>query len=39
MDILKYGSDVEVLEPASLRDKVVEALQSTLSQYSTRLKK
>ncbi len=33
MDILRYGSDVEVLEPASLRARVAEALRTTLSRY------
>ncbi|MFQ5936140.1 MAG: helix-turn-helix transcriptional regulator [Acidiferrobacterales bacterium] len=33
MDILKYGSDVEVLEPTSLRDRVTEALRTALCQY------
>ncbi len=34
MDILKYGSDVEVLEPAALRDRVTEMLRDTLMRYS-----
>jgi predicted DNA-binding transcriptional regulator YafY len=33
MDILKFGPDVEVLGPASLRKTVVERLQSSLQQY------
>ena len=33
MDILKYGPDVEVLGPASLRQAVMERLQSSLNQY------
>lgn len=33
MDILKYGCDVEVLEPASLREQVAKALQNALSRY------
>ena len=33
MDILKYGSDVEVLEPASLREQVTESLRTAASQY------
>ncbi len=33
MDILKYGSDVEVLAPASLREQVTKALQNALSRY------
>jgi len=33
MDILKYGPDVEVVEPLSLRDDVVKRLQSALEQY------
>ena len=33
MDILKFGPDVEVLGPASLRKAVMERLQSALKQY------
>ena len=33
MDILKFGPDVEVLGPASLRKVVMERLQSSLKQY------
>lgn len=33
MDILKYGADVEVLAPNSLRDKVMRRLHQALSQY------
>lgn len=33
MEILKYGADVEVLAPASLRKKVAEALVAGASQY------
>jgi predicted DNA-binding transcriptional regulator YafY len=34
MDILKYGSDVEVLGPASLRDRVAEAMREALMHYN-----
>ena len=34
MDILKYGGDVEVLAPASLRKSVRKALQDALSVYA-----
>ena len=34
MDILKYGPDVEVLEPESLRDRVRERLQQAAAQYN-----
>jgi predicted DNA-binding transcriptional regulator YafY len=33
MDILKHGSEVEVLEPAELRKHVQQALQATISKY------
>lgn len=33
MDILKHGSDVEVLAPASLRKKIKAKLEKTLHQY------
>lgn len=33
MDILKHGSDVEVLAPASLRKKIKAELEKTLQQY------
>jgi predicted DNA-binding transcriptional regulator YafY len=33
MDILRYGPDVEVLSPASLRDQVSSRLSSALAQY------
>ena len=33
MDILKFGPDVEVLGPASLRQAVMERLRSALNQY------
>ena len=33
MDILKYGPDVEVLGPASLRKGVIERLRSSMNQY------
>lgn len=36
MDILKYGPDVEVVAPASLRDAVAGRLQSALAQYGAR---
>ena len=32
-DILRYGSDVEVVRPASLRQLVQDELAATLSQY------
>ena len=33
MDILKYGSDVEVLEPAALRKKVADEIKKNLALY------
>ena len=33
MDILKYGPDVEVLEPAALRKRVAEQLSRALALY------
>ena len=33
-DLLKEGSDMEVLEPKSLRDEMVKSLQDTLKRYS-----
>lgn len=33
MDILKYGPEVEVLEPAALREMVVERLEAAWRQY------
>jgi predicted DNA-binding transcriptional regulator YafY len=33
MDILKFGSDVEVLEPATLRKRVVEQLNAAVKKY------
>ena len=33
MDVLKYGPDCEVLEPAGLREKVVGLLKSTVGRY------
>jgi predicted DNA-binding transcriptional regulator YafY len=33
MDIMRYGPDVEVLEPESLREKVQEKLELTLKNY------
>lgn len=35
MDILKYGPDVEVLAPASLRQIIQEKLQASLKMYQT----
>lgn len=34
MDILKYGPDVQVLEPSALRDAVIARLQAALEEYS-----
>jgi predicted DNA-binding transcriptional regulator YafY len=34
MEILKYGSDVEVLSPKSLRERVVEALKEAAKHYA-----
>jgi predicted DNA-binding transcriptional regulator YafY len=34
MDILRYGPDVEVLSPASLRETVIERLRKNLIRYS-----
>jgi len=34
MDILKYGPDVEVAEPPSLREAVIRSLQASLAQYA-----
>jgi len=33
MDILKYGADVEVLAPATLREAVVDSVRRTLASY------
>jgi predicted DNA-binding transcriptional regulator YafY len=33
MDILKYGPDVEVISPLTLRKSVAERLQQTLNNY------
>lgn len=33
MDILRFGADVEVLAPQSLRERVVEALAGALGRY------
>lgn len=33
MDILKHGSEVEVIEPKSLRDKVISELKKSLKKY------
>ena len=35
MDIIKFGSDVEVLEPESLRDSIIEKLEHNLNIYRT----
>ncbi|MFB3105826.1 MAG: WYL domain-containing protein [Pseudomonadales bacterium] len=32
--MLKYGSDVEVLEPTSLRDRVAETMREALRHYN-----
>jgi predicted DNA-binding transcriptional regulator YafY len=34
MEILKYGADVEVVEPLALRDKVAQALREAARRYS-----
>ncbi len=34
MDILKYGADVEVMEPEGLRKEVIERLRGALTRYS-----
>jgi len=36
MDVLKYGPDVEVLEPAELRDAVAERLRAAVRIYGSR---
>jgi predicted DNA-binding transcriptional regulator YafY len=36
MDIMKYGSDVEVLEPIDLREKIINLLQDNLKIYKVR---
>ena len=33
MDIMKYGSDVEVLEPIDLREKIIHLLQNNVNLY------
>jgi len=33
MDLLRYGADVEVLEPAPLRERVTAALTAALARY------
>lgn len=33
MDILKFGGDVEILAPAALKERVIEALKAALSRY------
>jgi proteasome accessory factor C len=35
MDVLKYGPDVEVVEPAALRELVSERLRAALAHYAT----
>ncbi len=35
MEILKYGSDVEVIAPKALRQKAVQSLQQALQKYQT----
>jgi predicted DNA-binding transcriptional regulator YafY len=35
MDVLRQGADVEVLEPAGLRDEVIRRLQDALNIYTT----
>lgn len=34
MDILKYGADIEVIEPSSLKDRIKDALALAAMQYS-----
>jgi predicted DNA-binding transcriptional regulator YafY len=34
MEILKYGADVEVLQPGGLRQRVAEALKQTVQRYN-----
>jgi predicted DNA-binding transcriptional regulator YafY len=34
MDVLRHGSEVEVLEPKELRQQVQEQLRQALSQYT-----
>ena len=34
MEILKYGPDLEVLAPASLRSRVAEQLKQAASRYT-----
>jgi predicted DNA-binding transcriptional regulator YafY len=36
MDVMKYGSDVEVLEPIDLREKIIKLLQNNLNLYQVR---
>jgi proteasome accessory factor C len=33
MDILKHGAGVEVIEPAELRQEVIDRLQAALEKY------
>jgi predicted DNA-binding transcriptional regulator YafY len=35
MEILKYGPDVQVLEPASLRERVAQSLAEAARRYSS----
>ncbi len=37
MDILKYGADVEVIEPIELRQKLIETIQKMQKNYKTRI--
>jgi len=36
MDVLRYGSDVEVLKPESLRKKVADELAAAAARYAVR---
>ena len=36
MDIMRHGADVDVLNPAALRESVIEQLKSALAQYPAR---
>jgi predicted DNA-binding transcriptional regulator YafY len=36
MDVLKFGPDIEVLEPAALREAVAERLRAALELYANR---
>ena len=35
MDIMKYGADVEVISPLSLRNKIEQEIEKTLKQYQS----